>query len=65
MKLVIPKWLWLLTPAEDEEDRADAESFNAAKRESTGDFRPWREVAAEIDAEEHAKPLRRPVGKAS
>lgn len=45
---------------EEEEDRADAEALRQAKLESVGDFRSWRDVVAEIDAEDCVE-LRRPA----
>jgi hypothetical protein len=38
--------------SEEEEGRLDAEALLKAKAESDGDFLPWREVIAGIDAED-------------
>jgi hypothetical protein len=57
-------WLTRQAATEEEEDRADVEYIKQARcDDASGQTRSWREIASELDAEEHGK-LRRPVKQA-
>lgn len=64
MKLALPRyiasWLARQTCNEEEQDRADVEYIQMAKKDAR--FRPLREVLAEIEAEkrELPRPVRQP-----